>query len=177
MDTTFLTLGAFLILLGVLLLFAELFVTSGVMLVLAVSSIIVGLVFLFRHDTTVGLVALGVVLVAIPGAGWMVIRLLPQTPLAQLARQGPGELEEGAGGDLPHHRELVALKGRTGKTLTALKPGGMVEFDGRRIDCLTEGMMVEAGKWVRCVEVRGGTVIVRVVDRPDTFDVETAIFN
>jgi membrane-bound serine protease (ClpP class) len=173
MDTTFLTLGAFLIGLGFLLLLGDLFVASGVMLVLAVSSIAVGLVFLFKYDTMIGIYALAGVLVAIPTVGGLILRMLPHTPLGQLTKQPP---EEQAAA-LPRRQELQALKGRVGKTLTALRPAGMVEFDGRRIDSITEGMMVEPGKWVRCVEVRGGTVVVRPVDRPETFDLDTAIFN
>jgi membrane-bound ClpP family serine protease len=173
MDTTFLTLGLFLIGIGFLLLLGDLFVASGVMLVLAVSSIAVGLVFLFKYDTMIGIYATAGVLVAIPLVGGLILRLLPHTPLGQLTRLPP---EEQAQANLRHH-ELQALKGRVGKTLTALRPAGMVEFDGRRIDSLTEGMMVEPGKWVRCVDVRGGTVVVRPVDSPETFDLDTAIFN
>ncbi len=172
MDTTFLTLGTFLIVVGFLLLLGELFVTSGILLVLAVGSIAVGVVFLFRHDTLVGVLGLVGVLVAVPVAGFLVLRLLPNTPLAQLSRR-PAEEPAAA---LPHHLELQTLRGRTGKTLTPLRPAGMVSFDGKRIDCVTEGMLVEASKWVRCVDVRGGTVTVREVDKPDTFELETAHF-
>jgi membrane-bound serine protease (ClpP class) len=170
MDTTFLTLGFFLIGIGFLLLLGELFVTSGVMLVLAVASIAVGLVFLFKYDTMIGIYALVGVLIALPVTGVLLLRMLPNTPLGQLARQAP---EEPAAA-LPHFQEMQALRGRTGKTLTALRPAGMVDFDGRRVDCLTEGMMVEAGKWVRCVDVRAGSVIVRPADGPMSFEVDTA---
>jgi membrane-bound serine protease (ClpP class) len=173
MDTTFLTLGAFLIVVGFLLLLGELFLTSGVMFVLAVASLGVGVVFLFRYDTAVGVAGLVAVLVGIPATGYLVIRMLPNTPLAQLAHRPSEE----PAGELPHHQELQALRGRTGKTLTQLRPAGMVSFDGRRVDCVTEGMMVEAGQWVRCVDVRGGTVTVRAVDKPDNFDLENAVFS
>jgi membrane-bound serine protease (ClpP class) len=172
MDTTFLTLGAFLIVVGFLLLVGELFLTSGLLFVLALASLAVGVVFLFRYDTMAGVVGLVAVVVGIPAGGYLIIRLLPNAPLAQLARQPSEE----PAGDLPHHQELQALRGRVGKTLTPLRPAGMVSFDGRRIDCVTEGMMVEAGKWVRCVDVHGGTVTVREVDKPDNFDLETAVF-
>lgn len=173
MDTTFLTLGAFLVVVGFLLLVGELFLTSGVMFVLAVASLAVGVVFLFRYDTAVGLGGLAAVLVGIPVTGYLVIRMLPSSPLAQLAQRPSEE----PAGDLPQHQNLQALRGRTGKALTQLRPAGMVSFDGRRVDCVTEGMLVEAGQWVRCVDVRGGTVIVRVVDKPDNFDLENAIFS
>lgn len=168
MDTTFLTLGAFLVGVGLLMLLSELFVTSGLMFVLGVGSILVGIVFLFRHDTYVGLYSLGGVAVILVVGGIAILRILPNTPLGQAARQ---PLDEEA--VLPHYQELQTLKGRSGKTLTALRPAGMVDFDGRRVDSMTEGIMVEAGRWVRCIDVRGGTVIVRPIDHPASSDLET----
>ena len=47
-----------------------------------------------------------------------------------------------------------------------LRPAGVTEFDGRRIDTLSEGPLIEAGKWVRCIEVHAGKVVVREVERP-----------
>lgn len=173
MDTSFLTLGIFLIVVGLLLLLGELIVTSGLMLVLALVSILVGLVFLFRYDTSVGFVGLAGVAVSVPTVGYFILRLLPSTPLAKL-RDTPSEE---AGEALPHHHELQSLRGRIGKALTALRPSGMVEFDGRRVDCLTEGMMVEPGKRVRCVDVRGAAVIVRPVEQLETFDLEAGPFS
>ena len=60
----------------------------------------------------------------------------------------------------------AALKGRTGKTVSPLRPSGTVEFDGVRVDAMTEGTMLDAGVWVRCVEVRRGQVIVRRIEEP-----------
>ena len=75
------------------------------------------------------------------------------------------------------YQELEQLRGRFGKTLSTLRPAGVVDFDGRRTDSITEGMMVEAGQWVRCVDVKGGRVIVRPADRPPDFnDLDTVIF-
>jgi len=36
---------------------------------------------------------------------------------------------------------------------------------------------VEAGRWVRCIEVSGNRVIVRQVDKPNSLDLETASIN
>lgn len=58
------------------------------------------------------------------------------------------------------------LKGRVGQTVTPMRPAGSVLFDGRRVDAQTEGMMLDAGVWVRCVDVRAGTVIVRQIPKP-----------
>jgi membrane-bound serine protease (ClpP class) len=74
------------------------------------------------------------------------------------------------------NQDLERLRGRYGKTISALRPAGVTEFDGQRVDTITEGMMVEPGQWVRCVDVRAGKVIVRPAERPSLGDLETAIF-
>ena len=55
---------------------------------------------------------------------------------------------------LPVNQELERLKGRIGRTLSALRPAGMIDFDGRRIDTITEGTMVDPGQMVRCIDVK-----------------------
>ena len=58
------------------------------------------------------------------------------------------------------HTEFL---GRTGPTLTPLRPSGAMEMDGRRVDVITAGEFVAQGKLVRVVEVRGSRVEVREV--------------
>jgi hypothetical protein len=50
-------------------------------------------------------------------------------------------------------------------------------FDGRRIDVITEGMMVDPGQWVKCVDVRANKVVVRPADPPAIEDFENADFS
>lgn len=167
-----LTLGIVLMAAGLLLLLADLFIPSGgILMLLALGSMGVGVTLLFRHSTTAGLIALATLFVALPVIVGLLIKFWPHTPIARMAH---APQEEDA---LPMHQELQHLKGRHGRTLTALKPAGMVDFDGRRVDSLTEGMMIEAGRRVRCVEVRGGTVVVRAVeDGPEASNLDTALF-
>ena len=56
------------------------------------------------------------------------------------------------------------IRWRFGRTLSTLRPGGVADFDGRRVDVLTEGMMVDSDCWVRCVDVQAGKVVVRPVE-------------
>jgi len=49
------------------------------------------------------------------------------------------------------------------RAISALRPSGVVDFEGRRVDTVTEGMMVEPGQWVRCVDVQANRVVVRPV--------------
>ena len=53
------------------------------------------------------------------------------------------------------------LEGQTGLALTSLRPSGTAEIDGERVDVITAGEFVEAGRAVRVVRVRGSRVEVR----------------
>ena len=66
----------------------------------------------------------------------------------------------------PATGEESRLLGRFGLTVTPLRPSGAAEFDGRRVDVVSEGMPLDAGAWVKCVEVKGARVVVRPVPKP-----------
>ncbi len=90
----------------------------------------------------------------------------------QLFLSGPEE--DATVASMPVNLELERLRGRLGRAVSDLRPSGVSDFDGWRVDTITEGMMVEAGQWVRCVDVRSGKVIVRPVDRPNLEAFENA---
>jgi membrane-bound serine protease (ClpP class) len=172
-----LTLGLVLIGVGFLLLAGELFLpTSGTLLVLSGISIAAGIAMLFYYDVTAGVCGLVAVFVAFPVAGGLLLRIWPRTPMGKrfILTAPPEDATVAA---MPAHQELEKLKGRIGRTLSALRPAGVVDFDGRRIDTVTEGMMVDPGQWVRCIDVRAGRVVVRPVEKPNLGDLETAVFN
>lgn len=73
--------------------------------------------------------------------------------------------------------ELEALRGRLGKVVSPLRPSGIADFDGKRVDVITPGMMVEIGSYVRCIDVRAGRVVVSPVEKPSANDLEVADFS
>ena len=89
METTFLTLGVFLIVLGLMLLLADLFIPSGgVLIVLGLGGLGVGVAFLFRYDTTVGFWSLAGIALAVPVGGILLFKFWAYTPLARMAAPG-----------------------------------------------------------------------------------------
>jgi membrane-bound serine protease (ClpP class) len=177
MDTMSLTLGLVLIAAGFLLLMAELFVPSGgILFVLSVAAVAVGVTLTFSYDTTIGLITLVCVFVAAPAVAGMMLHYWPKTRIGRRMFL-TGTPEEDTLASLAVNKELEGLKGKIGRTLSALRPAGVVDFDGRRVDSLTEGMMVEPGQWVRCIDVRAGKVLVRPVDRPSLDTLENVDFS
>lgn len=170
-----LTIAYLLIVLGLALLVAEVFIPTGGALFIASSLCILGgvvLTFVYG-DTATGMVTLLSVFVVVPAVASLMLYIWPRTPMGR--RLILRDRDE-ATAQMPVMLELEALRGRYGRALSDLRPAGAVEFDGRRVDAMSEGMMVPVGAWVRCVDVRFGTVVVRQVDAPDLDDLESADF-
>src|SRR4051794_40830791 len=177
MDPTYLTMGYALIVAGFLLLLAELFIpTSGTLFVVAAGSIAVGVTLTFWYDSTTGAWTLAGVFVALPILGKTLLTYWPHTRMGRrMLLKAPDEDDTMA--SLPANQDLEQLRGRFGRAVSPLRPSGVVDFEGRRVDTITEGRMVEAGQWVRCVAVRAGKVVVRPVDKPNLDDLEAADFS
>ena len=164
MDQTFLSYA--LVLLGLILMAAEVFLpTGGILLVLAIAALVAGIAMSFYTDITQGIITLVAVVVLIPVTGPILLHLMPRTRLGKKLFLEAAE-EDASVANMPVNLELEQLRGRYGKTVSSLRPSGITEFDGRRVDTLSEGDMIGPDQWVRCVDVKDGRVIVRHVDRP-----------
>jgi membrane-bound serine protease (ClpP class) len=179
-PNNYLILAYILIAVGFLLIVGELFCTSGTLLVLALTAIAAGIGLTFYYDynngSSTGLFTLLGVLIALPIFGGFLLRYWPKTRLGKRLFLSAGD-EDATLAAMPVNLELEQLRGRIGRTLSDLRPSGVCDFDGQRIDTITEGMMVDAGQWVRCVDVRAGKVVVRPVDKPDLNDLENVDVN
>ena len=109
----------------------------------------------FSNDGTI-------VVVGLPVVGFALVAAWRRLAIGQTLE----EIDQATATAVPQIAELEYLRGRTGRTVSPMRPSGSVLFDGRRVDALTEGIMLDAGVWVKCVSVQGGRVIVRQLDTP-----------
>ncbi len=169
MDPGYATFGFILIGVGLCCSVGELFLPSGFFLVTSMGCIALGVGLTFAAGSTTGMLALLGVLVAVPMMALLLFKVWPKTPLGRhfLLTKPRADATLAA---VPLNQELDKLRGRIGKTLAPLRPAGVADFDGRRVDVITEGMMVDGGQWVRCIDVRAGKVVVRPVEKPDALD-------
>jgi membrane-bound serine protease (ClpP class) len=168
MDNVTFALSWILIVLGLLLLVAELFVTSGFLALLALCCLGAGIALPFYYgDPSTGVVNTLVVVLGVPTLIGFFMRYTTSAAFARRMLKPPGPEEDATVAKMPVNVELEQLRGRIGRAVSPLRPSGVVDFDGKRIDTLTEGFPVDAGAWVRCIEVKAGRVIVRQVDGPD----------
>lgn len=73
-----------------------------------------------------------------------------------------GERQDTRAGYTPA-RDYAYLLGRTGWAATALRPSGIGEFGGERVDVVSDGEFVERGEAIEVVAVEGRRVVVRPV--------------
>jgi len=170
-------LGYLLITLGIVLLLAELVLfTGGILAGLGVCLMLVGVAcaFLFGSADS-GLAALLGVCVGGPILAAVFFYLWPYSPMNRKLLRAAEDNTTVA--DIAGNAELEDLRGKTGRVVSALRPSGIADFDGRRVDVITQGMMVDAGAFVRCVEVRAGRVVVRPAEKPPADGLDTAEFS
>jgi membrane-bound serine protease (ClpP class) len=154
---------------GVLLLLLELFVLPGfgVAGVLGVLALLAGLTSsLIGSGATLRFVLYASSRVAISAAlalmgGLLLLRFLPSLPGArrlvlQSALPGGGS----RGRPQPSGQPPAGLRGAVGLTLTPLRPAGIAQLAGQRVDVVSTGDFIAAGRPVRVVEEAGSRVVV-----------------
>ena len=60
-------------------------------------------------------------------------------------------------------QDMQVLVGHEGKTLSVLRPSGIGDFDGVRLNVVTEGEFIENGTPIRIVRVEGGKIVVKAI--------------
>ena len=58
-------------------------------------------------------------------------------------------------------RELTSLVGKSGKTITPLRPAGVALINGQRVDIVTQGEFVEPETEIEVIQVEGSRVVAR----------------
>ncbi len=56
-----------------------------------------------------------------------------------------------------------AYLGKTGTTVTELRPAGAMDMDGRKLDVVSRGEFIESGTAVEVIEVSGNRIVVKAV--------------
>jgi membrane-bound serine protease (ClpP class) len=105
----------------------------------------------FGYQT--GSLILGGVLMGLVIGTWCWLKFFPESRVARrfISRSAVGE----PGVEKPE------LLNRTGVTLTRLRPSGVANIDGQRVDVVSEGGLIERGVAIKVVAVEGSRIVVR----------------
>jgi len=166
-----------LISLGILLIALEVFVIPGFTVagVAGVLSLLAGLsLAMVGAGATVAIVvnSIGQVLISLGvsiAAALIVFRLLPHTPMGRRLVLSTDMTAEAGYVSAP--ASDFKWLGRRGTAISPLRPAGIVEVEGHRIDVVSEGTYVEAGSPIEVTRVEGNRIVVqplsdRIKDAP-----------
>lgn len=164
-ENGLLMLGLGLLAASLLLVIAEVFLPSGGLIAIAAGAVaIIGLVNLFRADTTWGLIGVLIVMVLAPMAFAFGLRIWPHTPLGRRMLMGDSGEEELASRqrvELEARERRLALVGAEGVAVTPLRPVGVVRIGDERYDALAETSIIENGERIRVTAVYDNQIKVR----------------
>ncbi len=145
---------------GVLMLVAEVFIPShGILTVVGLGLLIAGVVQTFSYaGRDAGIIAVFACLVFVPAFAMLAIKYWHRTPIGKRIAP-PNPTLTAADTSVPIE-EINSLIGRTGRTVSPLRPVGICEFNGRRVSCVAQFGMVEAGVTVEGVGLSGTNLAV-----------------
>ena len=142
---------------------AEVFVPSGGLISLfALGCLIGGLVIFFKYSVVAGWIGVGIAAVMIPSVLVVAYKMFPNTRFGKSVTLNPPEREQGDA--VPDTAQLKELLGAVGVVLTPLRPVGMCDLSGHRVECVAESGYVDKGKKVKVINVESTQVTVRIID-------------
>ncbi len=165
MDYSFLAIA--LLVLGLTLLIAEVFVPSGGLLAIMVSICILGSAWSawaawWETNRLLWWSYLGGIMLLVPGVLAGALIILPKTAVGKkLLLEAP--LLDDVAPHVAETRRLSQYIGKLGRTITMHSPGGLVQIEGERLHSESEGMLIEPDTLIRVVRLEASRLVVRAV--------------
>ncbi|MGB2861796.1 MAG: NfeD family protein [Sedimentisphaerales bacterium] len=142
---------------------AEVFVPSGGLIsICAIACLVGGIVIFFQYSVTAGWIGIGIAAIMIPSVLVVAYRIFPKTRFGKSVTLTPPERRQGDA--IPDTDRLKELLGAEGVVLTTLRPVGMCDFSGQRVECVAEGGYVDKGKKVKVIYVESTQLTVRIIE-------------
>ena len=145
------------------LLVAEVFIPSmGLLTICSLACLVGGVLIFFHHSVVMGWIGVIVAIVMVPSLLALAYRILPKTRFGERVILSPPAPATGTA--ITDAAELEQLIGRAGRVLTTMRPVGMCDFDGRRVECVAESGYLRKDNKIKVIRVDGTQVTVRVMD-------------
>ena len=145
-----------LILVGGALLLLETVLPGLIAGIVGFGCLVAGVVVAYLNfDTRTANLVLACVLVGLIGGALCWMKFFPESRVAKVF------ISQRTVGDIGTERP--ELLNQTGTAFTNLRPSGTAVINGKRVDVVTEGQMIERGTRVKVIAVEGMRIIVRAV--------------
>jgi membrane-bound serine protease (ClpP class) len=142
-----------LLILGAVLMFLETLLPGLVAGIIGFICLVVAVVLAYTENFATGNIVLGIVIAGLALGTWAWLKFFPDSSVARkfIAHRAVGDLGV----------EKPELLNGTGTALTQLRPSGVAQINGQRVDVVTEGGLIERGTAVKVVTVEGARIVVR----------------
>ncbi len=141
-----------LLVVGYLLLLTEFFTPGLILGTLGLAAVSYGCYLAFGLGPLWGAAAIALSLVATVGGVIVLSRSKAARRLVLSSEEGKAWKAQAEG--------IEALRGKEGRTLTKLRPSGMAEIEGRRVDVVADSEFLDAGVAIRVCDVEGNRIVV-----------------
>jgi len=146
------------------LIIAEVFVPSGgIISIFSIACLVGGIVIFFKHSTTAGAIGIIAAVIMVPSVLVVAYKIFPKTRFGKSVTLTPPKRKRGDA--IPDTDELKEMLGAAGLVITPLRPVGMCDFSGQRLECVAESGYVDKGKSVKVIHVQGTQLTVRVIEK------------
>ena len=145
---------------GVAILVAEIFLPShGILTVVGLGFLIAAVAKTYQlHGREAGTVATLACLLAVPTGAYFAVKYWRRTTIGRMiAPPNPQLTSEDTSVPV---EEIQSMIGHTGTCVSPLRPVGICEFNGRRVSCVAQFGMIDAGATVEGVGMTGSNLTV-----------------
>ena len=160
------------ILLGVVglgLIMSEIFVPGGVLGTMGLAALVACVVIAATHFSPAGIIAtVALILVGGVGAWLFTFKVLRKTRMARgvfldTTQKGISVISDTA-------EQYKRLIGKRGVAQSYLRPAGVADIDGERVDVVTEGDYVPAGTPIEVIQLEASHLVVRAIESTSPAD-------
>jgi membrane-bound serine protease (ClpP class) len=149
----------FLFVLGLIMICLEIFLPGAIIGTIGGLALLSSVVLAFKQQGTVFGIWWLVGTLAVTLAGiYLAIKSFPRSRTGKILILQSSETGFVSGGE-----GLAVLVGKNGAAVSSLRPSGVAEIGGKRIDVVTGGEFIPAGKKITVVAVEGSRVMVKEI--------------
>lgn len=142
---------------------AEVFIPSGGLIsILAILCVVGGVISCFHINAIAGFFGIVVAIIMIPGLLILAYKILPKTRFGKNVTLAPPERQQGDA--VPDTVKLKELLGAVGIVVSPLRPVGICNFSGQRLECVAERGYVDKGKKVKVIKIESTQLTVRLIE-------------
>ena len=122
-----------------------------------------GVSIFFGVGPVFGWIGVGIAAVMIPTVLIISYRIFPKTKFGKSVTLAPPQRQPGDA--IADNELLKKMVGSRGVVLTPLRPVGMCDLGGKRIECVAESGYIEKGKQIEVIKVQSTQLTVRLIEQ------------